>query len=43
MRNGYRLMASNAELEKLTLGVTRREKSIAEIATWFRDHSYSME
>jgi death on curing protein len=39
IRNGYRLDASNSEMEMLTLAVTRAEKSFAEIAGWFRDHS----
>ena len=39
-RNGYRLAASNTDLEMLTLQVTRAEKSIPEIASWFRDHSH---
>ncbi len=38
-RNGYRLTASNTGLETLTLSVARSEKSIPEIAGWFRDHS----
>jgi death-on-curing protein len=38
-RNGYRLTASNTGLETLTLSVALSEKSIPEIAGWFRDHS----
>ena len=42
-RNGYRLTASNTDLETLTLEVTRADKSITEIAGWFRDHSQPVE
>jgi death-on-curing protein len=38
-RNGYRLTASNAELEALTLAVTQSQKTIQQIADWFRSHS----
>ena len=32
--NGYRLIATNDELEQLTLGVAQSRKELAEIATW---------
>jgi len=42
-RNGYRLTASNTELETLALAVAGSQKSIPEIASWFRDHSHPIE
>ncbi len=34
--NGYRLTATNAELEAFTLRVTTTKPDLAEIAEWFR-------
>ena len=42
-RNGYRLTASNTELETLALAVAGSQKSIPENAGWFRDHSHPLE
>ena len=39
-RNGYRLTASNTELETLTLSIIITDKPILEIAGWFQDHSH---
>jgi death on curing protein len=43
IRNGYKIAASNTELETLTLEVTRAEKSILGIAGWFREHGTPVE
>jgi death-on-curing protein len=37
--NGYRLNASNIELEKFTLDVAQALRSVEDIATWFQDHT----
>lgn len=34
--NGYRLVATNAELENFALGVTTTKPDLAQIAEWFR-------
>lgn len=39
MRNGWRLEASNAQLEAFTLRVARGESDSAEIARWLRSNS----
>jgi death-on-curing protein len=39
LANGYRLAATNAELERLTLGVAACEISKAETADFFRRHA----
>ena len=36
--NGYRLNATNDELEKFTLGVAQSRHELAEIATWLHAH-----
>ena len=35
-RNGYRLTATNADLEEFTLSVTTMKPSLDEIASWFK-------
>lgn len=39
LRNGQRLTASNAELERFTRQVARSELSIEQITAWLRSHS----
>ncbi|MCC9078153.1 type II toxin-antitoxin system death-on-curing family toxin [Litorilinea aerophila] len=38
-QNGYRLVASNQEVETFTLYVTRARPEIVEIAAWLRAHT----
>jgi death-on-curing protein len=38
--NGYRLTASNTDLEHFTLRVARSETTVEEIADWLRRHSH---
>ncbi len=38
LQNGYRLTATNNELEGLTLAVARSETTPDQIASWCRDH-----
>lgn len=38
-RNGYQLIADNAELERFTMEVVMGQVPLAEIAAWFRAHS----
>jgi death on curing protein len=42
LRNNYRLIASNAELEALTLAVAQSQKSISEITDWFHTHTQAL-
>jgi len=37
--NGYRMNASNLELEKFTLDVAQALRSVEDIAAWFQDHT----
>jgi len=37
--NGYKLAASNAELERFTFAVVREHPPIPEIAAWFKQNS----
>lgn len=39
-RNGYRLTASNTDLEHFTLRVARSETTVEEIADWLRRQSH---
>ena len=39
LRNGYRLTADNAELERFTYAVVNGQQSLADMAAWFRAHS----
>jgi death-on-curing protein len=41
--NRYRLVASNAELEKFTIEVVRSQHTLDEIATWLEAHARSMD
>jgi death-on-curing protein len=41
--NGYRLTASDTELETFTLEVARAQKNIDKIAAWFRDNTHRQE
>ncbi len=41
LQNGYRLIATNNELEEMTLAVARSEKAVEQIARWFQDHIQS--
>lgn len=40
-RNGYRVVTSNAELERFTLAVTNERPSLAAIAAWFEANTVS--
>jgi death-on-curing protein len=40
-RNGYRVVTSNAELERFTLAVTNERPSLAVIAAWFEANAVS--
>jgi death on curing protein len=42
-QNGYRLTATNPELEAFTLKVASSRVEVNEIAAWFRTHSASIE
>lgn len=39
LRNGYRLTADNAGLERFTFAVVNGQQSFQEMAAWFRAHS----
>jgi death-on-curing protein len=39
LRNGYRLTADNAGLERFTFAVVNGQQSLQEMAAWFRAHS----
>ena len=39
LRNGYRLTADNAELERFTYAVVNGQQSLEQMAAWFRAHS----
>jgi death on curing protein len=41
--NGYRLTASDTELETFTLEVARAQKNIDKVAAWFRDNTHRQE
>ena len=40
--NGYKLSASNAELEKFTFAVVLEHSPIPEIASWFKNNSQKL-
>ena len=40
-QNGYRLTATNPELEAFTLGVATQRQDITELAAWIQAHSTS--
>jgi len=39
VRNGYRLTASNADLEGLALAVAQSKMTVLDIAGWLREHT----
>lgn len=41
--NGYRLVASNADLEKFTIEVARSQHTLDEISTWLEAYARSMD
>lgn len=41
--NGFRLTATNPELESFTLSVAKGEQDVPEIATWLEQHSETVE
>ena len=41
VRNGYRLVVSNMDLERLALAVSQSRMTVDEIAVWLRSHTKS--
>ena len=41
-RNGYQLVADNAELEHFTMAVVMGQAPLAQIVAWFRNHSETL-